>query len=76
LACLFGLKKPVGTKGDNIVIRKEPMTREEELKILEEYLEKHGATLLPPDQRGPEDLVSVWRRSKKKKKAPKKVKKK
>ncbi len=52
------------------------MTREEELKLLKEYLEEHGATKLPPDKRGPEDLVSAWRRPKKKKKASKKAEKK
>jgi hypothetical protein len=39
------------------------MTREEELKILAEYLETTGATKLPKDTRGPSDIMfSVWKR--------------
>ena len=49
------------------------MTREEELKILEEFIEKNGTTKLPPDDRGPEMIFSAWtRRGKKKKKVEKK----
>jgi hypothetical protein len=36
------------------------MTREEELKILHEFIEKNGATKLPPDVRGPEMFISAW----------------
>tara|TARA_Y100000310_G_scaffold102917_1_gene101069 strand:- start:43 stop:204 length:162 start_codon:yes stop_codon:yes gene_type:complete len=40
------------------------MTREEELKILQEFIEKNGTTKLPPDDRGPDFVaISAWRRS-------------
>jgi hypothetical protein len=39
------------------------MTREEELKLLEEYIEQNGTTKLPKDTRGASDLLfSVWKR--------------
>ena len=44
------------------------MTREEELQLLQEYIEKNGVTVLPPDERGPEaQIISPWARNKKKK---------
>ena len=43
------------------------MTREEELQILQDFIEKNGVTKLPPDTRGPEALISAWT-----KRAPKK----
>jgi len=43
------------------------ITREEELKILEKFIEKNGVTKLPPDERGPETVISPWKRNKKKK---------
>jgi len=53
------------------------MTREEELQILQEYIEKNGVKQLPPDERGPEIMFSAWARNKKKiKKAMKVAKKK
>ena len=48
------------------------MTREEELKVLEEFIKKNGATKLPPGQAGPEIVISSWTRrgrGRKKKKA-------
>ncbi len=41
------------------------MTREQELEILQEFLEKTGATKLPPDARSADSDVSnfsVWKR--------------
>jgi hypothetical protein len=38
------------------------MTREEELKVLAEYLKTTGATKLPPDERGPHTVWSVWKK--------------
>ena len=53
------------------------MTREEELQILQEYIEKNGVKQLPPDERGSEMMFSAWARNKKKiKKAMKVAKKK
>ena len=50
------------------------MTREEELQILQEYIEKNGVVKLPPDQRGPEALISAWtKRSPKKRGRKKKI---
>jgi len=44
------------------------MTREEELQLLEEYIEENGVKVLPPDERGPEiHIISAWTRNKKKK---------
>ena len=43
------------------------ITREEELKILEEFIEKNGVKKLPPDTRGPETTINPWKRNKKKK---------
>ena len=40
------------------------MTREEELKLLQGFIKKNGVTKLPPDQRGPEQLLSPWARPK------------
>jgi len=43
------------------------MTREEELKILQEYIEKNGTTKLPPDDRAPDfAAISAWKRAPKK----------
>jgi hypothetical protein len=47
------------------------MTREEELQILQEYIEKNGVKQLPPDERGPEILISAWTRRGRKKGAKK-----
>ena len=49
------------------------MTREEEIKLLKEFIEENGVTQLPPDERGPEIVISAW--SRKKKKTTKKKKK-
>ena len=39
------------------------MTREEELKLLEEYIKTKGATGLPKDTRGPADIMNtVWKK--------------
>jgi len=43
------------------------MTREEELQLLANFIEKNGVKQLPPDERGPEILISAWTRRKKKK---------
>jgi len=44
------------------------ITREEEIKLLEEFIEKNGVKTLPPDERGSEPIViSHWTRNKKKK---------
>jgi hypothetical protein len=48
------------------------MTREEELQILQEFIEKKGITKLPPDVRGPETLISVWTKRSAKKRGRKK----
>jgi len=51
------------------------MTREEELNILKEFIEKNGTTKLPPGECGPEIVISSWtRRGKKKKKKVEKKK--
>jgi len=52
------------------------MTRKEELKQLNEYVEKNGVTILPPDERGPEVLFSAWKRQPTKKKRGRKKKEK
>ena len=52
------------------------MTREEELQILNDFIEKNGVTQLPPDQRGPEMFKSVWTKNQKKIKKALKVAKK
>ena len=52
------------------------MTREEELQILQDFIEKNGVTQLPKDERGPEIEFSAWARNKKKIKKAKKVAKK
>jgi len=50
------------------------MTREEELRLMEEFIKKNGVTMLPKDERGPDYVaISAW--GKKKKKAKKKNKK-
>lgn len=41
------------------------MTREQELEVLQEFLEKNGATKLPPDARSMDSNTanfSVWKR--------------
>jgi len=43
------------------------MTREEELQLLANFIEKNGVKQLPPDERGPEILISAWTRRKQKK---------
>ena len=43
------------------------MTREEELEILQNFIEKNGVTKLPPDTRGPEMFKTVWTKNQKKK---------
>ena len=53
------------------------MTREEERKLIQEFVEKNGVTQLPPDQRGRDMVViSAWGPSRKKKKKGGKKKKK
>ena len=47
------------------------MTREEELQMLNDFIEKNGVTQLPPDERGPEILISAWTRRGRKKGAKK-----
>ena len=55
--------------------REDKMTREEELQMLNDFIEKNGVTQLPPDQRGPEMFKTVWTKNqKKKKRAAKKAK--
>jgi len=52
------------------------MTREEELKLLQEFIEKNGTTKLPPDERGPDFVaISAWKKSPKKRGRKKAVKK-
>jgi len=48
------------------------MTREKELHMLKAFIEKNGVTQLPPDERGPEIVISHWTKSKKTKKGRKK----
>ena len=51
------------------------MTREQELAEIDAYLEKNGATLLPPDERGHDFVaISAWKRSKRGRKKAQKVK--
>jgi len=51
------------------------MTRDEELRIVDEYIEKNGVTLLPKDERGPDFIaISAWTRPKKKRGRKKKQK--
>ena len=50
------------------------MTREEELQMLKDFIEKNGVTQLPPDERGPEMFKSVWTKNQKKKGRRKKAK--
>ena len=49
------------------------MTREEELKLLKEYIDKNGVIELAPDERGPEMFKTVWTKSDKKKRKLKKM---
>ena len=52
----------------NLKEQEMTITREEELKILEEFIEKNGVKKLPPDERGSDPIViSYWTRNKKKK---------
>jgi hypothetical protein len=52
----------------NLNVPEVELTREEELKLLDEFIEKNGVKVLPPDERGPEaQIISPWTRSKKKK---------
>ena len=48
------------------------MTREEELQILQDFIEQNGVTKLPPDTRGPDCLMSVWSKKKPSKRGRKK----
>jgi len=50
------------------------MTREQELAAIDAYIEKNGATLLPPDERGPDFVMSPWKRSRGRKKTKKDTK--
>ena len=50
------------------------MTREEEKRLIKEYVNKNGVTLLPPDERGPDFMISAWARPKKKRGRKKKQK--
>jgi len=48
------------------------MTRKEELRQLNEFIEKNGVTKLPKDERGPDFVVfSAWGKPRRKKKAKK-----
>jgi len=50
------------------------MTREEELIILQKFIEKNGTTKLPPDDRGPDFVAfSAWGKPRKKKGQKKKA---
>ena len=52
------------------------MTREEELRLMEEFIKKNGITMLPKDERGPDYVaISAWGKKKKKAKKAKKAKK-
>jgi len=50
------------------------MTREEELKVLQEFIKKNGTTKLPPGSSGPEIVFSAWGKPKKKRGRKKKQK--
>ena len=50
------------------------MTREEELQLLANFIEKNGVKQLPPDERGPEMRWSAWGKPRKKKKRGRKKK--
>ena len=50
------------------------MTREQELAAIDAFIEKNGATLLPPDERGPDFVMSPWKRSRGRKKTKKATK--
>jgi|TARA_R110000851_G_scaffold328896_1_gene500321 hypothetical protein len=50
------------------------MSREQELAAIDAYIEKNGATLLPPDERGPDFVMSPWKRSRGRKKTKKDTK--
>ena len=50
------------------------MTREEEKITIQEYIKKNGVTTLPPDDRGPDFMISAWARPKKKRGRKKKQK--
>jgi len=39
---------------------KEELTREQEIKMLAEFIKQHGATQLPPDERLQMDPRHVW----------------
>ena len=48
------------------------MTRKEELRQLDEFIEKNGVTKLPKDERGPDFVaISAWGKPRRKKKAKK-----
>ena len=52
------------------------MTREEELRLMEEFIKKNGVTMLPKDERGADYVaISAWGKKKKKAKKAKKAKK-
>tara|TARA_R100000152_G_C6604515_1_gene60463 strand:+ start:221 stop:382 length:162 start_codon:yes stop_codon:yes gene_type:complete len=43
------------------------MTREEELRLMDEFIKKNGVTMLPKDTRGPDSvIISPWDQKKKK----------
>ena len=46
------------TKNDNVI----EITREEELKLMQEFIEKNGVTMLPPDERLAMNTISDWNR--------------
>ena len=50
------------------------MTREEELILLQEFIEEKGATILPPGEGSHEPITSVWGRPRTKKAKAKKTK--
>ena len=41
-------------------MQKEELTREQEIKMLAEFIKKNGATQLPPDERLQMDPRHVW----------------
>ena len=51
-------------------VNNEPLnrTREEELKLMAEFIEKNGVTKLDPDERIEMNTISYWTKSKDKKK--------
>ena len=40
------------------------LTREEELAMIDAFIQKNGATLLPPDERGADFVMTPWKKPK------------